>query len=214
MSMARLFRICTPVFLIALIALWANSAAGQSLSAPGGRVFGLVGGSFGNGDTASLVSGGAGLRLTRHLGLDVEVLHAHGLDFSDRRLLIERGLPEILIFPPFEFTHEGNITALLTRMTAEFPVANDRLIPFVTGGGGVGRMAERIAFSCTGVCPAIFFPDLEQAEAGLALTLGGGVDVRLWQGLAVGGEVRWLRVLLSERDLDFAHVAARVSYRF
>jgi opacity protein-like surface antigen len=157
-----------------------------------------------------------GIRLTRNLGLDLEVLHVHDLSFSgDDLFIIQRvGVPEILFAPPFSFTREGNVTAFMTKLTAEFPVAGDRLIPFLTGGGGVGRVAERIGFRCSGACPAILFPEVEQAETGLALTVGGGVDVRLWQGLAVGGEVRWFRLLLNQRDLDFAHVAGRVSYRF
>ena len=37
----------------------------------GGRVFGIVGGSFGDGGSTIMTSGGVGLRLTRHLGLDL-----------------------------------------------------------------------------------------------------------------------------------------------
>jgi hypothetical protein len=48
----------------------------------------------------------------------------------------------------------------------------------------------------------------------LALTVGGGLDVRLWKELAVGGEARWVRLLIDRRELDFAHVAGRISYRF
>ena len=56
----------------------ATPARAQSMSEHGGRVFGLVGGSFGDGSSAFMTSGGAGLRLTRHLGLDVELVHAQG----------------------------------------------------------------------------------------------------------------------------------------
>ena len=63
----------------------ANAQVGPE---PGGKVFGLVGGSFGDGETAVLVSGGAGVRLTRHLGLDMEVLHVSGLDLSEDNVFI------------------------------------------------------------------------------------------------------------------------------
>ena len=115
----------------------------------------------------------------------------------------------------------------MTKFTAEFPVAGGRLIPFVTGGGGVGRLSERIDYRCDRVCPllgqpganidifTIFpLPNVELGATGLALTVGGGLDVRLWQGLAVGADVRWVRLLVDQRDFDFAHVATRVSYRF
>ncbi len=59
------------------------------------------------------------------------------------------------------------------------------------------------------------FPQrFENAETGLALTLGGGVDVRLWRGLSLGAEARWMRLLASQNTFDFAHIASRVSYRF
>jgi opacity protein-like surface antigen len=109
-------------------------------------------------------------------------------------------------------------------MTAEFPLANDRLIPFVTGGGGVGRLSQRLSFGFPNrpTLPRPFFDspllqpfrDISAAETGLAVTLGGGLDVQLWRGLAVGADVRWLRLLAGRDTLDFSYVAARTSYRF
>jgi hypothetical protein len=52
------------------------------------------------------------------------------------------------------------------------------------------------------------------SEHGLALVLGGGVDVRLWRGLGAGVDIRWLRILRDYGALDTAQVAARASYRF
>lgn len=52
------------------------------------------------------------------------------------------------------------------------------------------------------------------SQLGLALSLGGGVDVRLWRGLGVGVDVRWLRVLLNYDHVDTAQAGASVSYRF
>ena len=53
-----------------------------------------------------------------------------------------------------------------------------------------------------------------RSELGLALVLGGGVDVRVWRGFGVGVDLRWLRILRSYDALDTARVAARASYRF
>ena len=59
------------------------------------------------------------------------------------------------------------------------------------------------------------FPRLGGYSAlGLALSLGGGVDVRLWHGLGVGVDVRWLRVLLDYDHVDTAQVGLGLSYRF
>jgi len=221
---ARMVSVVSLAFII--IMATAASVVAQPLPQVGGRVFGLVGGSFGEGGQAPLVAGGAGLRLTRNIGLDLEVLHVEGLGFSSPDFLIQRGAPEILFAPPFRFAHESSVTAFTTRVTAEFPVAGDRLFPFLTGGGGVGRSTERFSFRCVGGCPvpavtdlrlgsSIYpYPDANRSQTGLALTVGGGVDVRLWRGMAVGGEVRWFRLLLDQQDHDAAHVAARASYRF
>ena len=38
-----------------------------------------------------------------------------------------------------------DVTTFLTRFTVEFPVANGRLFPYLTGGGGVGRVTDRFS---------------------------------------------------------------------
>ncbi len=54
----------------------------------------------------------------------------------------------------------------------------------------------------------------EYSELGLALSLGGGVDVRVWRGLGLGVDIRWLRILRNYDHVDTAQVASSVSYRF
>ena len=215
----------TCVMTVAVI-LAGTGATAQEIPATGGRVFGLVGGSFGDGNSSPLVSGGAGLRLTRHVGVDFEVFHVSGLELRDT----DRFFIQTLTFAPV--TRKAALTTFLTRFTAEFPVG-DRVITYVTGGGGIGRLSEKIDFGVDflaegsdsfpsrdrrpggGVRPSIFPPQINRrSETGLVLTAGGGVDVRLWKGLAVGGEVRWVGLLANRDDFNFAHIASRVSYRF
>ena len=127
--------------------------------------------------------------------MDFELLHVNDLDLSDSDVLLQQS-ERLSIFPPVDIKHEGNVTAFLTKMTVEFPVANDRLIPFVTGGGGVGRLSERFSFEFPDrpvlARPAIDarlirpFGEISRPETGLVVTVGGGLDVRLWRGLAVG----------------------------
>ena len=201
----------------------------------GGRVFGTVGGSFGDGGTTVMTSGGVGLRLTRHLGLDLELLYVPDLDLAD-----DRGFPILRgrrfdsdIVLPFDMDRDASVTAFLTKFTVEFPIAGGRLFPYLTGGGGVGHVSERIRYRLVDspfptlleeapdpvvvrrLIPTIFPPrDFKSSETGLSLTVGGGLDVRLWRGFGVGVDARWLRVLASREDLDTAQVATRVSYRF
>ena len=213
---------------VALGAPMTTTAIAQEIPETGGRVFGLVGGSFGSGGGAGLASGGAGVRITRTVGLDFEVFHVSGLDLSDDDFFIQ----PLSFAPRFGFDRDGAVTGFLSKVVVDFPIG-DRVIPFVSGGGGVGRISEELSFSFgdrigddrDGI-PELFqdigidqrlsiFPrDFDRAELGLALTVGGGVDIRLWKGLTVGAEARWLRVLASTRTLDLAHIGSRVAYRF
>lgn len=232
----------------AVLVCAATAAAQTPAPASGGRVYGMVGGAFGGG-TLLLSGAGAGLRLTPRLGLDVELAHLTGERDADvgwpgDGWLAFFGSEYPVGYPPVE--RDRSVTTFLTKFTLEFPVAGGRLFPFVTGGGGVGRVREPVESLSPGPLGSLF-PDLaigaggteaaganltgwrsgsvgrqatwapwapDVAESGLALAVGGGLDVRLWRGLAVGAEVRWLRVLLSRGDFDTAQVVSRVSYRF
>ena len=247
----------TAAVMLALVA--APAAAQQSLDA-GGRVYGLVGGGLGDG-TFVATGAGAGIRLTRHLGLDLELMHlsgdaagmpTHGYDgISVSGTFAVAGAP-IEDFPALPLgidpwfpsvrieDQRREVTTFLTRFTVEFPVANGRLFPYLTGGGGVGRVTERfsivvdpipwipwdplgtdaVAHGSEGINTVQFFDTTlfpspgEYSELGLSLVLGGGVDVLLWRGLGVGVDVRWLRILRSYDAFDTAQVSSRVSYRF
>ncbi len=211
------------LFLLALVGLTLLSAAAgparaQDVPETGGRVFGLVGGVFGDGDTTVLTSGGAGIRITPRLGLDLEVLYAPDLGLPTDLLVIQTfGVA----FAPIEREERSRLVAFLTKMTVEFPVANGRVWPYLTGGGGVGSLRQTVTFRnlplplAEGLGPQIFpGPEIDITATDLALTFGGGVDVRLWNGLAVGGAVSYLRLFDDTDAFDFAFVTSRISYRF
>ena len=242
---------------VALLLLVAAPSTAQPNVSPGGRVYGLVGGGFGDG-TFVATGAGAGLRLTRHLGLDLELIHLSGVEssrvpspwFGGSVSGTVTGAIEDFPALPIGFDplfpsvrvedQRRDVTTFLTRFTVEFPVADGRLFPYLTGGGGVGRVTERfrivvdpipwIPLEPPGTRPvdhaldgtntvhffeSSFFPSAnEYSDLGLSLALGGGVDVRLWRGLGVGVDVRWLRILRSLDALDTAQVTSRVSYRF
>ena len=125
-----------------MLALVAAPAAAQQSLDVGGRVYGLVGGGFGDG-TFVATGAGAGLRLTRHLGLDVELTHlsgdaagmpTHGYggvsvsvsgtsaaagaimeDFPALPLGLDPWFPSVRIED-----HQRDVTTFLTRFTVEF----------------------------------------------------------------------------------------------
>jgi opacity protein-like surface antigen len=194
-------------------------AMAQEIPDTGGRVFGLVGGAFGDGESTVLTSAGAGLRITKQLGLDFEVLYADDLGLPTTPDFVIQTLSAD--FAPVERIEESRLVSFLTKMTVEFPVANGRVWPYLTGGGGIGNLRHTISFRnlplprIAELVPAIFpGPAFTISATDLALTLGGGVDVRLWRGFAVGGDVRYLRLLDDTQGFDFAFVTSRVSYRF
>ena len=228
MHHARLFvSLGTLVAVTALTLAFTTTASAQVSPGTGGKVFGVAGGGFGDGGTAVVTSGGAGVRLTRLLGLDLEVLHVSGLDLSEDDFFI---LP-LTFAPPFDIEREGGLTAFLTKLNVDFPVG-DRLIPFVAGGGGVAQLSEEFSFDLddrndatdtrqllgrrfVSGRPLIFPPDgITRSETGLVLTLEGGLDLRLWKGFSLGGGARWLRLLADRGTFDFAQITSRVSYRF
>ena len=201
--------------------IWVAPAAAQEVPETGGRVFGLAGGSFGDGSTTVMAGGGGALRITRRLGIDFEFLYVPNLEAEDRFIIQTVRLAPT---PAFEVEHDADLTTFLTKFTVDFPVTGDRLFPYVTGGG-IAHLTDRlrIRFNNDRPRPLQEFgvirprilppPQFDVSETGLALTVGGGLDVRLWQGLGVGADVWWLRVLSNRTDLDVATVAGRVSYR-
>ena len=204
---------------LTLLGATAGAALAQEIPETGGRFFGLVGGAFGDGDTTALISGGAGLRLTRQLGLDFEVLYAHDLGLpTDTDVIIQTFGAA---FAPVERLERSRLVAFLTKMTVEFPLAHGRVWPYLTGGGGVGNLRQTTTFRNLPLPLAeelgvqIFPPlDFDVTANDLALTIGGGVDVPLWKGFGVGADVRYLRLLDDTDGFDFAFVTSRISYRF
>ncbi len=214
---------CRALSLAALLAVTllvapARPARAQEVPETGGRVFGLVGGVFGDGDTTILTSGAAGIRITSRLGLDFEVLYTPDLGLPTDVLVIQTFGAS---FAPVEREERSRLVAFLAKTTVEFPLANGRVWPYLTGGGGVGSLRQTVTFRnlplplAETLEPQIFpGPEIDITATDLALTIGGGLDVRLWKGLAVGGDVRYLRLLHDIEGFDFAFVTSRISYRF
>ena len=170
---------------------------------------------FGDGDPTILTSGGAGIRVTSLLGLDFEVLWAPDLGVPTDVVVIQTFGAA---FAPVEREERSRLVAFLTKMTVELPLANGRVWPYLTGGGGVGSLRQTVTFRNLPLPllgPQIFpGPEIDITATDLALTIGGGLDVRLWKGLAVGGDVRYLRLFDNTEGFDFAFVTSRISYRF
>lgn len=230
------FRVAPCLAATVLVLAGASTVFSQSVRDTGGRIAGSFGGSFGDGGSTTAATGSAGLRLTRHLGLDLELMYVPDLEIENGPSilpLLTAGVAEagprvkvvarIPVILPVE--REARVIAFFSKLVAEFPVG-DRLRPYLAGGGGPAHTRKRFRYRWPdtvrilgergGSAMVVPFPvpGYEVSETTLGLTIGGGLDVRVWRDLAAGVDIRYVRFLGGIEDLDLGQIAARVSYRF
>jgi len=216
---------------IALLAMVSPATAQR----PSPRAAATFGGSFGDGGSTVIASGSFGVHVTRHVGVELELMFVPDLEFRDGDVLplleavamagAAGGLDVRRILPILPVEREGRVVAFFSKMVAEFPVGR-RLRPYLVGGGGAGQIKEEVRFTGPiilggergSAAPTIFPPPfplvVKRSDISLALTAGGGVDVLLWRGLGAGVDIRYVRLLGQNRDVDLGQVSGRLSYRF
>ncbi len=75
----------------------------------------------------------------------------------------------LLAFPPARRggrNHGRDVTTFLTKFTVEFPIADGLLFPYLTGGGGIGRVTERHS---VGIDPTPWIPWEDNQTTGQAV---------------------------------------------
>lgn len=126
---------------------------------------------------------------------------------------------------PTEQSIEERTVFFTTNVRVQMPTGNARLTPFFVAGGGAAHVRRTAEF----LVPIFPGPlDLRapipipvrtrterviSASTGLALTMGGGVDVRIARRFAVGADLRYYR-LLAERDTNAGRFGVGLRYRF
>jgi hypothetical protein len=194
-----------------------------------GRISGSFSGLFGDGGLAPTVAGSAGYRFTRNLGFEIEVTALPGLDFDDDSDFSILESPDSvltaeigalgLVLPPPRFESTGRAITVLSNVVGEFPVGRS-LRPYLVAGGGVGHVRRRFEFSAVrAIIPRLgsldsFIYDYELSDTALALNIGGGVDIAVGKGVAVGGDLRYLRLFGEGTDYNMVRIGTRASYRF
>jgi opacity protein-like surface antigen len=148
---------------------------------------------------------------------------------------------EVLALPDFkvdDINLGGRGIGFLTNFVMEFPSDARWLTPYVQGGGGVMNIRVepdvRILADDDRVTPFRNFlrgrfpniPNLPNfdgdrltqlisySETSLALSVGGGVDFRVWENLSVGPNITFTKLFGNFRDLELTRIGARASYRF
>ena len=184
--------------------------AGVQLSA-------AVGGAFGADDSSAALNVAGATQLTTHAGVEVEVSYFPDQRFRNNREFVPQIFPAP---PPGSTTTTGRTLAVLGSFVASLP--RDRVRPYAQIGGGMANVRHRIHGGVAGpggsldpqVAETVF---MTVSDTTPALSAGGGVEVRVWRHLAVGADVRYMRLLTEVRDLEIANLTrfgARLSYRF
>jgi opacity protein-like surface antigen len=133
------------------------------------------------------------------------------------------------IFPaPYYANPGGRIVMFTNAARINIPTTSSRLNPYFAAGGGVAHTRRTADFiypiflpvTVTAPVPSNAPPLVRQttervtaATTDLALTLGGGVDVRIASALSVDADLRLFR-LLGQEDRNLGRFGVGLRYRF
>lgn len=116
---------------------------------------------------------------------------------------------------------DGRVVIFTTNIRVQLPALATRVAPFFVTGGGAAtvRRATDITLPVFQLPPGVTIPvrpitqRSSTSATDLALTIGGGVDVRLAAHIAISVDLRYFR-LLGEQDSNIGRFGAGVRYRF
>ncbi len=223
------------------ILLWValSLGAGATAAAQEAFVAGSAGVCTGAGTTGSFgVS--AGYLMSKRFGLEVEFGVTPDVEREIYVPTIQnlRNIPEPFasIFPPLMIDRSGTLYSFHSNVivphcrAAEAANLRRRWWRGCDALGASARASGRVrasgdsraaghSWAAAGPgLPGITFPAIDvahtQNHTGLSLTAGGIVDVPVTQHLAIGVDVRYQHVFLSDLSLDLARISGRVRWRF
>ena len=181
-----------------------------------------------DGATSVTFTGSGGYRFNRYVGLEVEVTAIPTLrgpfPSSGNDVVIQNFASASLVFPPPNLSNENGRAVFVTNdVRVELPTSAERLIPFFVAGAGVGSIRRTADYSYRiGILPPIggggggiqtVTQPLIASSTDVALTIGGGVAVKIASRASVDADVRYFR-LLGETDRNVGRFGAGVRYRF
>jgi hypothetical protein len=203
----------TARILVALaVVLVPITCGAQQADQAGPRLSGFLGGGRAEGDGALTAGFSVGYRFAPRAEVEVDVAYLSHIDFGELQLPLALDLLQLLL--PTRIHVTARTVTLLANYVAHLG-SNDRLRPYVVGGGGVAVVSEALRFtSDEGIFSALPVR-IELPSFPPALNGGGGVDLIVGQGFALGAEVRYLRLFLEDReDTGIVRVVGRATYRF
>src|SRR5712692_1566369 len=188
--------------------------------------------------TALSFSGAFGYRFSRVVGLEIETTVVPTLKSAFPGVKIQTasadavsqlGALGLAIFPPPTFTNpNGRAVIFSNNVRVTIPTTTPRLEPFFIAGGGIASVRHTADFGypiplSTPTLPTgapIPFPPFRIATqhvtssfVDLALTLGGGLSVRVASQMSVDADLRMFR-LLGGQDQNVGRFGLGLRYRF
>ena len=172
-------------------------------------------------------------RLNRVAGLELEATVVPTLksDFSGPIVALQASRVAPTIYPPPTFNNQrGRAVIFTNNVRLHVPTTTDRFDPFFIAGAGVANIRESADFTYSPftVTPAlppgvpvptilpgrpIIIEPFTTSSTTLALTMGGGIGVRVTSQLWIEGDLRLFRLLDSD-DRNLGRFGVGVRYRF
>lgn len=203
----------------AVLAVWLATviaAGAQGLEQRRRAASFTAGASLGDGETALALSAGIDLRLSHRVGLAIEADYARSLDFT-----FDLCPPPLVCVRGGQFPVTGRTVSLVPHLVFELLPSARRVRAYAQAGVGAGHVRQRYFLDAVPGPEAVEFT---RSSTALALSIGGGVSMKVSRRLDVGIDVRSLHLLDNDAEAerfitpagapDTLRVGARIRWRF
>jgi opacity protein-like surface antigen len=186
-------------------------------------------------DTEVSFSAVFGYRFSRVVGLELETtvvptLRSAFPSSSSQAVSTPSAGAVIQVFPTSTFTNpNGRLVIFSNNVRVAIPTTTPRLEPFFIAGGGIASVRQTADFVYSiplplatpnlpiGVIPVPQFRTLTEnvtsSSVALALTVGGGLSIRVASQVSVDADLRMFR-LLGDQDRNVGRFGVGVRFRF
>jgi opacity protein-like surface antigen len=213
-----------PALLLSLLAVARAAAAQES----GATVGASTSATNMDSRTELAFSGAFGYRFSRTIGLELEAAWVPTLSSpfppagGNPVLIQSTSASSFVVFPgPFYTNPSGRLVIVSNSVRVEIPTTAPALTPYFVAGGGIANIRRSADFTFPIPSPLAAIPvpiritteRVSSSATYLALTLGGGLAVRVSSHVSVDGDLRFFR-LLGDQDRNVGRFGAGVRYRF
>ncbi len=204
------------VWVAAAESAWAQSGRGGFASVEGSAA------TIEDGTRAAFTAG-IGYRVTPIVGICMELTFVPTIEAELPAVVpLETssvvGIP--IPVPTLSFARDGGRATIFTAdLRLDVPTRSSRVVPYLVGGAGVGSLTDRwretigYPIAIANVVIPTVTERLSRTTNGFAVTLGGGISIRVGAHLSLDGDLRYIG-LLGDRDLRIGRFGGGITYRF